>query len=67
MSGFEAARHIRDRNLNVAKVILSTHSDEQFLKQAKEYGAQGFVDKNNAADQPVRAVNAVADGQEFFF
>jgi len=66
MSGFEAAQRIRETNPAVAVVILSTHTDEQFLKRAKELGAKGYVHKNKAAEQLVRAVDAVAEGHEYF-
>jgi DNA-binding NarL/FixJ family response regulator len=66
MSGFEAARRIRKAMPSVAVVILSTHTDEHFLRKAKECGAKGFVRKGDASEHLVRAINTVTEGQEFF-
>ena len=66
MSGFEAARCMRESMPSVAVVILSTHTHEHFLRKAKECGAKGFVRKQDASERLVRAINTVAEGQEFF-
>jgi DNA-binding NarL/FixJ family response regulator len=65
MSGFEAARRIRSRFLDCAIVILSSHKDEQFIVEAREAGAKGYIEKSDADEQLVSAIEAAVKGEEF--
>jgi DNA-binding NarL/FixJ family response regulator len=66
MSGFEVARRIRTRHPNSAIVILSSHKNGQFIAEARKVGARAYVQKSDAADELVRAVEAAAKGKDFF-
>jgi CheY-like chemotaxis protein len=66
MSGFEAARRIRSRFADCAIVILSSHKDEQFIAEARKAGAKGYIEKSDADDQLVRAIESAVKGEEFF-
>jgi CheY-like chemotaxis protein len=66
MSGFEAARRIRSRFPNCAIVILSSHRDEQFIAEARKAGAKGYIEKSDADEQLVRAIESAVKGEEFF-
>lgn len=66
MSGFEAARRIRARVPDSAIVILSTHKDKQFIAEARRAGAKGYVEKSQAAEQLVHAIESAVKGKEFF-
>jgi CheY-like chemotaxis protein len=66
MSGFEAARRIRNRFADCAIVILSSHKDDQFIAEARKAGAKGYIEKSNADEQLVRAIESAVKGQEFF-
>jgi DNA-binding NarL/FixJ family response regulator len=66
MSGFEAARRIRVHVPDSAIVILSSHKDQQFIAEARKAGANGYVQKSNADDQLVRAIETTMKGEEFF-
>jgi DNA-binding NarL/FixJ family response regulator len=67
MSGFEAARRIRVQVPNSAIVILSSHKDQQFIEEARKAGANGYLEKTDADEQLVRAIESTLKGQEFFF
>jgi CheY-like chemotaxis protein len=67
MSGFEAARRIRSRFPECAIVILSSHKDEQFIAEARKAGAKGYIEKSDADEQLVHAIESAVKGQEFFF
>jgi CheY-like chemotaxis protein len=67
MSGFEAARRIRSHLPDSAIVILSSHKDKQFIAEAREAGARGYVQKSDADGQLIQAINTVVKGEEFFF
>jgi DNA-binding NarL/FixJ family response regulator len=66
MSGFEAARRIHARHPAASIVILSTHKDAQFIARARESGARGYVHKEKAAQELVKAIDTTARGEEFF-
>jgi CheY-like chemotaxis protein len=66
MSGFEAARRIRSRFADCAIVILSSHKDEQFITEARRAGAKGYIEKSDADEQLVRAIESAVKGEEFF-
>jgi DNA-binding NarL/FixJ family response regulator len=66
MSGFEVARRIRTRRPNSAIVILSSHKNSQFIAEARNVGARAYVQKSEAADELVRAVESAAKGKGFF-
>jgi len=66
MSGFEAARQIREILPNSAIVILSTHKDQQFIAEARKAGAAGYVEKSAADAQLVHAIDSAVNGGEFF-
>jgi CheY-like chemotaxis protein len=66
MSGFEAARRTRSRFADCAIVILSSHKDEQFIAEARKAGAKGYIEKSDADEQLVRAIESAVKGAEFF-
>jgi DNA-binding NarL/FixJ family response regulator len=66
MSGFEVARRIRYRYPNAAIVILSSHKNGEFIAEARRVGASGYVNKSDAAEELVRAVESAAKGGDFF-
>jgi DNA-binding NarL/FixJ family response regulator len=66
MSGFEAARHIRSRSPDCAIVILSSHKDQQFIAEARNVGANGYLGKSDADRQLVHAIESAVKGEEFF-
>jgi DNA-binding NarL/FixJ family response regulator len=67
MSGFAAARLIRGQLPDSAIVILSSHKDKQFIAEARKVGARGYVQKSDADNELIRAINTVVKGEEFFF
>ena len=66
MSGFEAARRIRSHFPDCAIVILSSHKDGQFIAEARKAGAKGYIEKSDADEQLVRAIESAVKGEEFF-
>jgi DNA-binding NarL/FixJ family response regulator len=66
LSGIEAARQIRRRLPAVRIVMLSMHADEAHITQAVEAGASGYLLKDSADDDLVKAVTAAVQGKSFF-
>jgi two-component system response regulator NreC len=48
--GFEATREIKRRWPKTRVVILSVYSSEVYRRAARDFGADGFIDKNSMKD-----------------
>jgi two-component system response regulator NreC len=66
LNGIEAAVQITQSNPEAAIVMLSMHSDESYVLRALKAGAKGYLLKDSAEADLIRAVRAVAEGKSFF-
>jgi DNA-binding NarL/FixJ family response regulator len=66
LNGIEATRQIARRFANINILILSMHSEEAYITQAMKAGARGYLLKDSADTDLIRAVSAVASGKSFF-
>lgn len=62
-SGIEVARRVRELDLPVALLVLTAFDDDPFVMAALEAGVNGFVLKTADADEIVKAVYAVHEGE----
>lgn len=63
MDGLEATRHIvADPSVHAGVLVLTTFNREDYLLQALEAGAAGFLLKNSRPEHLVDAIRAVAAG-----
>lgn len=65
LGGIEATRSIVRKAPGTGVVILSMHASAEMIRQALLAGARGYVLKDSAGAEVVRAVKAVAAGQRF--
>jgi len=65
LNGIEATRSIVTKAPATRVLILSMHSSAGVIRQALLAGAHGYVLKESAGDEVVRAVHAVAAGRRF--
>ncbi len=66
LNGIDAAAQIIKTNPNTSIVMLSMHADEAYLVRALSAGAKGYLLKDSAEIDLVRAVQVVAQGCPFF-
>ena len=66
LNGLDAAQQITKTNPRVAVIVLSMYSDEEFLIRALSAGAKGYLLKDSAEADVLRAVHAVAQGRTYF-
>jgi DNA-binding NarL/FixJ family response regulator len=66
LNGIEATRQIVRRCPGVHVVILSMYSDEAYITQVLQAGARGYLLKDSADEDLIRALTAVAQGKSFF-
>ena len=66
LNGVEATRQITKENPSSKVLILSSYSDEQHLQQAVAAGACGYLIKETAGQELVRAIREICIGNVFF-
>lgn len=66
LNGIEAAAQITQSHPEISIVMLSMHSDESYVLRALNAGAKGYLLKDSAETDLIRAVHSVADGKSFF-
>jgi two-component system, NarL family, response regulator NreC len=66
LNGIEAAQQMTGDRSEIAVVMLSMHSDESYVLRALKAGARGYLLKDSAEADLIKAVHAVADGKSFF-
>lgn len=63
MTGIEAAREILGSNPKIKIIALSMHTDTRFVRDMLDSGASGYLLKDCASDELVRAVLLVSTNQ----
>ena len=66
LNGIEAAAQITQAHPQIAIVMLSMHSDESYVLRALKAGAKGYLLKDSAETDLIRAVHSVAESKSFF-
>lgn len=66
LNGIETTAQIMRRKPSVRILILSMHSNEAYIVQALKAGAKGYLLKDSADTELLRAVAAVAQGKSYF-
>ena len=65
VNGFEIARRLQGKRLPTRIIILTMHKDEETCNRALDIGAKGFVLKENAVEEILKAIAAVAAGEHY--
>jgi two-component system response regulator NreC len=66
LNGIEAAEQIRKANARLGIIMLTMHADEGYVLRALNAGVKGYLLKESAEDDLLRAVKAVSQGKPFF-
>ena len=66
LNGIEATRQIVKRSPSTRVLVLSMYSDEAYVSQMLKAGATGYLLKDSADVDLVRAVSEVSQGKTFF-
>lgn len=64
MSGISLLNQLREDHPDLACLMLSGHSEDQYVQQAVDAGAQGYVRKGDP-DEYLAAIEAVLDGSTY--
>lgn len=65
LTGLEIAAKLQGKRLPTHLIILTMHKDEETCNRALDMGAKGFVLKENAVEEILKAITAVAAGEHY--
>ena len=65
MDGLEATRQIKKKNKNVKVLILTQHSNREYILSAVKAGADGYVPKAALSSELLSAIRAIHRGDSF--
>jgi len=66
MNGLEATRQIIKELPKTRVLVLSSYSDDEYVRQVTEAGAAGYLLKHAAAEDLIRAIHEASNGNAFF-
>lgn len=65
LSGLEIAQQLQGKRIPTRLIILTMHKEEEIFNQALNLGVGGFILKENAVDEIVKAIITVAGGGHY--
>jgi DNA-binding NarL/FixJ family response regulator len=65
MTGIEVTRQIKKYYKQIKVIILSRHDNEVHVKEALQNGADGYILKDYAADELIRAITEVINNEKY--
>lgn len=66
MNGLDAARQIHIKKPKTPIIILSMHEYSAGDRELTNSGVRGYVNKSNAADELIQAIQSVSSGHTYF-
>jgi len=66
ISGIELTHAISSKFPSVKVIILSMHTEQEFIFNALKNGAKGYLHKSIPRDELIEAINEVYNGNEYF-
>jgi DNA-binding NarL/FixJ family response regulator len=64
-SGLDVLRDLRKKRPDLPVLVLSMHAEDQFAVRAIKAGANGYISKDNAATEVVRAIRKILTGKKY--
>lgn len=64
-SGLDVAKNLLKQNPNLQIIFLTMHKSEEILAEAFESGAKGYVLKENAFEELIKAIHVVREGKVY--
>jgi DNA-binding NarL/FixJ family response regulator len=66
LNGLEATRQVLAENPAAKVIVLSAHSDDEYIERMNAAGVAGFLEKQTSAEVLTKAIREVAGGKTFF-
>jgi DNA-binding NarL/FixJ family response regulator len=65
MNGLDAVRRLHEQEPNIAIVVLTMHRDAEIAAEALRAGASGYVLKDSAGEELIKAITRAAEGKSY--
>ncbi|MEL6390836.1 MAG: response regulator transcription factor [Bacteroidota bacterium] len=65
VSGLEISRHVHQNAISLQIIILTLFDDPEFLLEAIDYGVQGYLSKENTAEELLNCIDQVGEGKRY--
>lgn len=65
LNGIEATKRIKKQHPDIQIIILTVHSNEEYVSQIFHAGASGYIMKDSAPDELIEAIRSVARGNKY--
>ena len=66
ISGLEIAKYIAENYPGIKILILSMHSNIEFISKALSIGANGYLPKDTSMNELLEAINTIYNGENYF-
>jgi DNA-binding NarL/FixJ family response regulator len=66
MNGIECTKMIKEKHPEVSVLILSMFNEEQYVKEAFNLGASGYILKDSGKEQLIEAIRVIFSGKVFY-
>ncbi len=66
LNGIEATKRIHNRHPGTDVVVLTRHTNEEYIFKALEAGASGYIVKQDLPEELTSAIRTVARGNKYF-
>jgi len=65
-NGIELTRELKESRPEIKILILSMHMEEDFIVNAIEAGAKGYLPKTTSKKELISAINTISSGEDYF-
>lgn len=66
MDGFQVLKAIKTLNSNIKPIVISMHSDGNYIAKCAKMGAYGYLLKNTDESELIQAIRTVIKGNKYF-
>lgn len=66
MSGIQLTKKLKEEHPNVKVLIISMHNDDDYIIDALEAGAMGYVTKDSNDDEIINAVHSISNDKMYY-
>jgi len=66
MSGLDATMRLRQEAPDIKVLVLSIHTNRDYIFRIIQAGAQGYISKEASTDELIQAIDSVQSGKTFF-
>lgn len=66
ISGIEVAKSVSENYTDIKILILSMHSNEEFITKALRFGANGYLPKDTSMTELLEAIHTIHNGDNYY-